>query len=272
METAIYAFINSDGVGKGIVLLLVLFSCVVWSIFLVKYLYIRQIDRANKAFAKFREKCRQNPLSIAGVLERTNTHGPLFDVCQAGINSLREILDLREGIQGYELERSGVIPRELTDRELDQVYAAMSRAVNDQQEAIEDNLSMLGTLGSLAPMLGLFGTVWGVMATFVGIVAAGGRPDIQHIAPGISGALLTTVLGLIVAIPVIALSNYCNNRVNQVCTEMDNFTQEFLATISTAQTSGVVNQQEQQPAAPQPTITRLGSPFGHGAGGIGGMQ
>ena len=276
METALYAFLNSDGVGKGIVLLLIVFSCVVWSIFIVKYLYIRHIGRANKAFAQFRQKCRRNPLSIAGVLERTNTRGPLFDVCRAGVDSLREILDLQEGIQGFELERSGVIPRELTDRELDQIYAAMSRAVNDQQEEIEDNLSMLGTLGSLAPMLGLFGTVWGVMATFVGIVAAGGRPDIQHIAPGISGALLTTVLGLFVAIPVIALSNYCNGCVNQICTEMDNFTQEFLASVSTARTSEPIA--VQRPSAPgmtqaaagqqQAAVTRLGSPFDHGAGGL----
>ncbi len=268
MEVFFYAFANSDYVGKGIVVLLLIFSCIVWSIFLSKRSYLKQILRSNKSFAQFRTQCSRNPLSIAGVLERTNTEGPLFAICRVGIATLREILDLQNGLEGFELERAGVVPRELTDREIDQIYAAMSREVNAQQEKIEESLSRLGTLGSIAPMFGLLGTVWGVMATFVGIVAAGGRPDIQHIAPGISGALLTTVLGLLVAIPVIGMSNAINANVNSICTEMDNFTQEFLAAISTARTSNAqAAQTAQRVAPPQAGFPGGGlqSPFAHGA-------
>ena len=268
MDVLFYAFANSDYVGKGIVLLLLVFSCVVWSIFLAKWLYLRQILRSNKSFAQFRTQCSRNPLAISGVLERTNTEGPLFAICRAGIATLREILNLQSGLEGYELERAGVVPRELTDREIDQIYAAMSREINAQQEKIEESISRLGTLGSMAPMFGLLGTVWGVMATFVGIVAAGGRPDIQHIAPGISGALLTTVLGLVVAIPVIGMSNAINAKVAGVCTEMDNFTQEFLAAISTARTStsqaGAADAQRVAPPTAGLPGGGLQSPFAHG--------
>ena len=90
---------------------------------------------------------------------------------------------------------------------------------------------MLGCLSSIAPMLGLFGTVWGVMATFVGIVNAGGRPDIQAIAPGISGALLTTVMGLVVAIPSLCGSNLMASQINPITSEMEIFSEEFIASL-----------------------------------------
>ena len=90
------------------------------------------------------------------------------------------------------------------------------------------------TAVSISPFLGLFGTVWGIMLAFTEMAMAG-RPDIQTLAPGVSGALLTTVLGLLVAIPSLVGYNTITFYIKQVTVHMDNFVEEFIAKLKIEQ-------------------------------------
>ena len=113
---------------------------------------------------------------------------------------------------------------------MDKIRSTMNRALNIQTLILEDRLVFLSTIVSLSPFLGLFGTVWGVMATFIGI-ALTGTPELSAIAPGVSGALLTTVAGLVVAIPSLIGNNAIVSSVQATMVEMETFVDDFLASI-----------------------------------------
>ena len=230
MGTLIDAFSNSDTIGKSIVILLCFGSCIVWSIMLIKVVQTWLIHQRCRRFRTVYRRYAAAPLRIEQEWKHTNLQGPLAVLCHAAIAQLLEILK-PDGFQHGKLLLDGVLPRQLTSGELDKIRAALNAAMASEEQQIIEHIPMLGCLSSIAPMLGLFGTVWGVMATFVGIVNAGGRPDIQAIAPGISGALLTTVMGLVVAIPSLCGSNLMASQINQINSEMEIFSEEFIASL-----------------------------------------
>ena len=98
----------------------------------------------------------------------------------------------------------------------------------DQVLLLEDQMGNLATCYTLAPMCGLFGTVWGVMVTFHAM-GDGGMANLASVAPGISSAMLTTLIGLLVAMPTAIGSNVLNQRIHLVSTQMENFTDRFVA-------------------------------------------
>ena len=89
---------------------------------------------------------------------------------------------------------------------------------------------MMTNIVSVSPLLGLFGTVWGVMMTFIGIAKVG-KPDITAIAPGISGALLTTVAGLFVAIPSLVGNNFIIWYIDKINRDMEIFIEDFITSL-----------------------------------------
>ena len=95
---------------------------------------------------------------------------------------------------------------------------------------IEQRLGLLSSIVSVSPFLGLLGTVWGVMLSFIGM-AIEGKADINAIAPGVSGALLTTVVGLLVAIPAVIGYNFLSSQVKICAVRMDNFAEDLLSYI-----------------------------------------
>ena len=110
----------------------------------------------------------------------------------------------------------------------------MEREVSDQILILEEKIGLLATAVSVSPFFGLFGTVWGVMIAFCG-VAAKGRADISALAPGVSGALLTTVVGLLVAIPSLIGYNLLTITIRKITVYMDNFVEEFIAKVKLEQ-------------------------------------
>jgi hypothetical protein len=82
--------------------------------------------------------------------------------------------------------------------------------------------------GSAAPFIGLFGTVWGIMTSFIGLAGSQGVPTLQAVAPGIAEALVATAIGLAAAIPAVIAYNYFISRVKRIDIEMENFSSEFL--------------------------------------------
>ena len=223
-----YAFQHSDSVGKGIVLLLLISSSITWTVMVDKGLVLR---RAKLLSRRFLYKFRAHQGSIAsGALVRERSEGPIGELYAAGVDKLNEF---------YEQSSPGRDPwrREagkLSEAQLSAIEAVLEREVSHQIEQLETRIGMLGTMVSLSPFLGLFGTVWGVMIAFCGIAVAG-KPDFFALAPGVAGALLTTVAGLVVAIPSLVGYNMLNGSIRHLTNMMDNFTEEFMVRLKLEQ-------------------------------------
>ena len=106
------------------------------------------------------------------------------------------------------------------------ISTAMERAVGESSLRLESQMILLATAVSGAPFLGLLGTVWGVMETFADVAAAGSA-NLTAMAPGVSAALITTVTGLLVAIPAMFGYNYLVTTVRGMVVQLDNFAAEL---------------------------------------------
>jgi biopolymer transport protein TolQ len=100
--------------------------------------------------------------------------------------------------------------------------AALSREIDD----LETYLPMLATAGSISPYIGLLGTVWGIMSSFLAIGGAG-QATLTQVAPGIAEALIATAMGLIAAIPAVMAYNRYANEVERLISRYDTFMEEF---------------------------------------------
>ncbi len=107
----------------------------------------------------------------------------------------------------------------------------MNVAVTRELENIEKNIGFLATVGSTAPFIGLFGTVWGIMNSFQSI-AVSKDTSLAVVAPGIAEALLATALGLVAAIPAVIAYNKLSNNLNTYALRLQNFASEFEALLS----------------------------------------
>ena len=103
---------------------------------------------------------------------------------------------------------------------------AMRISMNRELENLETHIPFLGTVGSISPYIGLFGTVWGIMHAFIALGAVK-QATLQMVAPGIAEALIATAIGLFAAIPAVMAYNRLNQRVNKLELNYDNFMEEF---------------------------------------------
>ena len=230
-----YAFEHSDGMGKFIVLLLLLSSVFTWTIMLDKAITVLKAKKlCDRFLARFRNHCaaKRSICATSLVRDALNEEGPIADVYNAGVEKLLEFYE-ESGIPGATAGRAGVVCR-LTEAQITAIEAVQEREVSHQIQELETRVNLLGTLVSVSPFLGLFGTVWGVMLAFCALAAAG-RADIQALAPGVAGALLTTVCGLIVAIPSLVGYNILTSTIRKVTIYMDNFTEEFIVQVKLEQ-------------------------------------
>jgi len=104
---------------------------------------------------------------------------------------------------------------------------ALMKAGRNETMHLERSLPFLATVGSTAPFVGLFGTVWGIMNSFQSIGVQGGA-SLAVVAPGIAEALIATAVGLAAAIPAVVGYNYYIQKVRGLKTQMDNFSSDFL--------------------------------------------
>jgi len=224
-----YPYQTSDAVGKGIVLLLLLFSVFAWTIMIDKGILLYKAKRNSLLFSwLFREK--KFPLSL--YRKSNEIKGPVAKVYQAGAE---ELLAFYEIPPEFAEQYGHQIPiKKLSTAQIETVRSALERTVADQIVRLEDKMGLLATAVSVSPLFGLFGTVWGIMMAFCAM-SLHGKADIAAMAPGISGALLTTVVGLIVAIPSLIGFNLLSNTMRQMIVTMDNFVEEFMAKLKLEQ-------------------------------------
>ncbi|MGN0866088.1 MAG: MotA/TolQ/ExbB proton channel family protein [Oligosphaeraceae bacterium] len=241
------AFWSSDIVGKLILLSIIpVLSAILVGSIVSKFLFLRMKETQDKEVQARQDELRAAHL-ILGELDRDRTlRGNLASLGRMASQTLQEILKFTS-LQRHMFFSEGVLPRSLTGEEVDRVMVAMENLLCKLERELDEGLHTTASIVTIAPLLGLFGTVWGVMATFMGIVENGGKPDIQAIAPGISGALLTTVAGLVVAIPGTALNNAILKKVQDRKRDMEEFCSLICASLSVAKPAA-----PQQPAAPPP--------------------
>ncbi len=225
-----YAFRQSNLPGQLIVLALIVWSVWAWTVMVTKFSDLQKAQLQTKKFiALFRRERDPVGLYLRG---RKFEGSPIYKVYVSGCLAISGELEEYSGGQVSELSLSGLRADDsgLTTRQCDQVRGNVERTVMDQAMLLEDRMSVLGTAVSLCPFLGLLGTVWGVMDAFGGMAVAGSA-TLSAVAPGISGALLTTIVGLLVAIPSAFGYNILTNRIRRLHVEMDNFSQEFMSSI-----------------------------------------
>lgn len=220
----VYVWQQATPEGKAIIILLIVFSIVAWSIMATKALEMRRARQLNGYFDTEFRTLR----NVLGIYDRkVQVDGcPLFAVYQAGCQELDARLR-----RGGERRRAHL---SLTD--LEHVKRTLEGAVARQALKLESGLILLAIAVSGAPFLGLLGTVWGVMSAFSGVAqaaAAGGRADLTAMAPGVAGALITTVAGLLVAIPSMFGYNWLVHTLRVLTVELDNFAQELVSRMET---------------------------------------
>jgi biopolymer transport protein TolQ len=201
---------------------LLLFSIVSWALIVEKWWQFRRIRRQSAAFLKaFREGRRASALVGAS---RKLRESPLANLYLAGYHEVAGISEIADRVLD---EADEGLP---ADR-LDAVHRALRRAAGQEIARLERYLPFLATTASVAPFIGLFGTVWGVITAFHGI-GQQGSASLAVVAPGISEALIATAAGLGAAIPAVMGYNFFVNRVRHWGTEMDGFMLEFLNILS----------------------------------------
>ena len=221
-----YAFEQSDSFGRVVALLLFFASIFAWTIIVDKWLYTKGVHKQSKAALDFYYQ-NNNPISL--FLNISTYKGPIHDISNAAISSLAKICNVNNETMIENLANNG-FPSELSSSDFAQVKAATEGAVDKEIMKLEERLGILSSIVSASPFLGLLGTVWGVMMAFTGM-AIEGNVDIKAIAPGISGALLTTVVGLIVAIPAVIGYNLLVNLVKKESVTMDNFAEDLISSV-----------------------------------------
>lgn len=251
----IEAFYKSDPVGQAIVGVLLVANCICWTIVLSKRFETSSIvSQCRKFLAVFRKYKFSAPLRIFGELDTNKkVTGPLAALTKAVRETLVATLKL-DSIQKAKLLEEGVLPRPLKQSELDALRAAGNREMTEQVIRLESGLTMMTTIISLAPMLGLFGTVWGVLATFIDI-GHSGRPDIATVGPGIASALLTTVSGLFVAIPAIFANNFSVRAINDIINNLELYSEDLFSALLTASEAAAQEAAEKEPPATSPAPT-----------------
>lgn len=203
---------------KLVMLLLLVFSLISWAIILVKILSLQKAKSDSSAFLDL--FWSSNELDTLYKKAERFTGAPIPAVFRAGYVELVKVTEPRGGLA------SGNKQGEPGD--LDTVLRAMKREKRAQVTSLERAVPFLATVASASPFIGLFGTVWGIMTSFQGLIGAETTTTIQAVAPGIAEALIATAIGLAAAIPAVIFYNFFLNRIKVLSAEMENFSSDFL--------------------------------------------
>ena len=200
-------FLQSNTAGQVIVVILIALSLVAWTIMLGKYRDLKRLDRENGEYEALVSKQRQ-VLDLDPDLPDESPYSALVQ------SALEAFYHYGADLNDPDTHRAAL--------RMGHVENALQRGVAAQTMHYESKMVLLGSIVTGAPFLGLLGTVWGVMDAF-GAMAGTGTASLQALAPGVSGALLTTVAGLLVAIPAAFGYNYLLQQSRTAIVELENF-------------------------------------------------
>jgi len=211
-------FMMADPIVKAVMLMLVAASIWSWTIIFSKRSKLSTLDKAARTF----EDAFWSGEALDKIHSRVkgNQNDPLQKTFSAGME------EWHAGVAG------GIPSQDNMQASLRQrVERAMSVAIGREVTKLESGMTFLASVGSTAPFIGLFGTVWGIMNSFSAI-ASSNNTSLAVVAPGIAEALFATALGLVAAIPAVIAYNVFSTQLNRYADRLENFSDEFIAILS----------------------------------------
>ncbi len=224
------AYAHSDLFGKLIILGLVLLSVICWVVLIQDVWITREVARVSAAFkrAYLLNKDKLLHLELDKLPKPTNklVPHPFGALLRELTIKTVEILNKNLHFQG-----EGKKPVYLSSADLESVETHVLTTLSSQTKHLEKRLFILSTIVTLAPFLGLLGTVWGILVSFGELGQGSSASSNMAVLGGLSTALSTTVLGLIIAIPALVAYNYLKNAVRHYSADMEEFLYELLSTL-----------------------------------------
>jgi biopolymer transport protein TolQ len=216
-----YVWKQATPEAKAIIVFLIFFSIIAWSVIGYKVVQMRRAKRLN---FYFNEEFRAQKAVMDIFDRKLQVEGcPLYAVYETGCSQL----DARLKGPGGERRRQSV-----SIKNMEHIKRALENVVAQESLKLESGLIWLSVAATGAPFIGLLGTVWGVMSAFAGIAQAGSA-SLAAMAPGVAAALITTVAGLLVAIPSMFGYNWLVHNLRTFTVGLDNFAQELVSKMET---------------------------------------
>ena len=203
-------FLRADFVVKAVILLLIASSIFSWALIYDKVRLFRRIDQSTKSFEDKFWKSKSAESFYKGLPMKSED--PLTIIFKNAMSELIKTKSKSSSVQSARVER------------------VLEVSIDNQVKSVEKNFTYLATIGSTAPFIGLFGTVWGIMNSFQSI-AISRNTSLAIVAPGIAEALFATALGLLAAIPAVIAYNKFNSDSQRYFARVDNFSKRFLSII-----------------------------------------
>ena len=209
--SSVQLMLDATWVVKAVVLILLSVSLLSWTAIFRKLFSLGNVQRLNDEFEREFWSGKSLQELFAAAQQNAKLSGPMERIFASG---MREYQKLRE--------------RRITDSGLlmDGARRAMRASLQREMDAIESNLSMLASVGSVSPYVGLFGTVWGIMHAFTGLGQMQ-QVTLMKVAPGIAEALVATAIGLFAAIPAVLAFNRFSRDIDRAANRLETFIEEF---------------------------------------------
>ncbi|MFL6724209.1 MAG: protein TolQ [Sphingomicrobium sp.] len=206
-------FLQADAVVKAVMLGLLLASIWTWAIIFTHSIRLRRINRGTDRF----ESDFWATNDIDAFHSKRGSDGlPIAAVMSAAMD------EWRRSTRTAQVDRAGTRER---------LASRMNAAVAAELDRLTDRLNILATVGAVAPFVGLFGTVWGIMRSFTAIAGAN-TTSLAVVAPGIAEALFATAIGLFAAIPAVIAYNRLTHGLDRLEAKLSRFADRFHATLS----------------------------------------
>ncbi len=213
--------LSTNIVVKLVLLILFFFSLASWAIIFYKLNYLNKAKKEDKEFLDlFWESKRLDYVYTAA---KNFNYSPVASMFNA---TYKELVDIKKKSE----EKDKLFGKENNGENRAYIERALKKSQLSSIAKLEISLPFLATVGSTAPFIGLFGTVWGIMTSFESIEKAG-TAGLAIVAPGIADSLIATAAGLFAAIPAVIAYNYYSNKVRVIANETIDFAYEFMTII-----------------------------------------
>jgi biopolymer transport protein TolQ len=211
-------FMNADWIVKIVVVMLILASFWSWAIIFDKLIRLRGLRAKANQF----EETFWSGISLEDLYDRVGARpdDPMSSVFSGAMREWRRTVS--KGIALTGAARAGLQQR---------IEQVMGVTVSREMESLEKRMIFLASVGSTAPFIGLFGTVWGIMNSFQSI-ALSKNTSLAVVAPGIAEALFATALGLVAAVPAVIAYNKLSTEIARYAQRLDGFAAEFMTILS----------------------------------------
>ena len=206
----IQLFLRADFVVKSVIIILIAASVYSWALIFEKYRLFNRIEKSTTSFEEKFWKSRSAESFYNNLINKDKD--PMTSIFQSAMIELIKTKSKSSSVQSNRVSR------------------VLEISADNEIKLIEKHFTFLATVGSTAPFIGLFGTVWGIMNSFQSI-AISRNTSLAIVAPGIAEALFATALGLLAAVPAVVAYNKFNSDSKKYSGRIENFSKRFISII-----------------------------------------